>query len=85
MDAVRMLRIIRTRRVYKIGDKLCGCLIDWEKIYDYVKLTKTMQILNETGIVWRGKRLTRKMYTDQCVKSTTRSRIDKKCEVWKRG
>ena len=62
-----MLRII-SERTLEIFEELSVCFIDWQKAFDRVKWTKLMQILKETGIDWRGKRLISKLYMTQSVK-----------------
>jgi len=65
--AIEMLRII-SERTLEIFEELSVCFIDWQKAFDRVKWTKLMQILKETGIDWRGKRLISKLYMTQSVK-----------------
>jgi hypothetical protein len=43
-----------------------------------------MEILKETGIVWREKKFISNLYMDQSVEVRLR-RGDKKCEDWKRS
>jgi len=62
-----MMRII-AERTLEIDEKLCVCLIDWQKAFGRVNWTKLMQILKRTGIDWRERRLISKMYMDQRVK-----------------
>jgi len=47
---------------------MCAPFIDWQKEFDLVNWTKLMQILEETGINWRERRLINRFYVDQCVK-----------------
>jgi hypothetical protein len=51
-NAVGMLRMISPRTLDK-DEELCACFIDCQKVFDYVKWTKLMQILKETDIDWR--------------------------------
>jgi len=62
-----MLRVI-SERILDIDEKFCACFIDWKKAFDRVNWTKLMQILKETGIDWRERRLNSKLYMDQSVK-----------------
>jgi len=62
-----MLRVISERSL-DIDDKFCACFVDWQKAFDRVNWTKLMQILKETGIDWRERRLISKLYMDQSVK-----------------
>jgi hypothetical protein len=43
-------------------------MLDWQKAFDRVNLTKLMQILKETGIDWRERRMIRNLYMAQSVK-----------------
>jgi hypothetical protein len=65
-DAIGMLRIISERNL-AIDEELCACFIDWQKAFDRVNWTKLMQILTESDIDWRERRLNRKLYMDQSV------------------
>jgi hypothetical protein len=60
-DVTGMVRII-SKQTLKIGEELCACCIGWQKASDCVKWTKSMQILKETGIEWRQRRVINKMY-----------------------
>jgi len=51
-----MLRII-LERTLEVDEELCVCFIDWQKAFDRVNWTKSMQILKGTGIDWRERRL----------------------------
>ena len=44
-----------------------------------------MQILKETGIDWRQRKLISKLYMDQSVKQRLNQKGDNKCEDWKWG
>jgi retron-type reverse transcriptase len=66
-DAIGMLRII-SERTLEIDEKLNVCFIDWQKAFDRVNWTKLMQILKETGIDWRERRLISNLYMAQSVK-----------------
>jgi hypothetical protein len=59
-----MQRII-SERTLVIYEELCACFIDWQKAFDRVNWTKLMQILKGTGIDWRERRLTSKLYMEQ--------------------
>jgi hypothetical protein len=52
----------------EIDEESFACIIDWQKAFECVKCTKLMQILEETGINWRERRLIRKLDMDQSVK-----------------
>ena len=52
----------------EVDEDLCICFIDWQKAFDRVNWTKLMQILNRSGVDWRGRRLISKLYMDQKVK-----------------
>ena len=54
--------------MFCIDEELCACFIDWQKTFDCIKWTKLMQIINDNGINWHERRLTRKFYMDQKVK-----------------
>jgi len=45
------MRII-AERTLEIDEELCVCFIDWQKAFDHVNWTKSMQILKRTGIDW---------------------------------
>jgi len=62
-----MLRIM-SERTLEIDEELIICFIDWQKAFVRVKWTKLMQILRETGIDWRERRLISNLYMAQCVK-----------------
>jgi hypothetical protein len=62
-----MLRII-SERTLVIDEELCACFIDWQKAFDRVNWTKLMQILKQTRIDGRKRRLISKLYTEQSVK-----------------
>ena len=65
-DAIGMLRII-SERTLEIDEELSVCFIDWQKAFDRVNWTKLMQILKETGIYWRERRLISNLYMAQSV------------------
>ena len=56
-----MLRII-SERTLEIDEELCVCFIDWQKAFDRVNWTKSVQILKGTGIDWRERRLISNLY-----------------------
>jgi len=62
-----MLRII-SEQTLEIDEELSVYFIDWQKAFDRVNWTKLMQILKETGIDWRERRLISNLYMAQCVK-----------------
>jgi len=62
-----MLRIISERNL-ETEEKLSVCFIDRQKAFDRVNWTKLMQILRETGIDWRERRLISNLYMAQSVK-----------------
>ena len=62
-----MLRII-SERTLEIDEELRVCFIDWQEAFDRVKWTKLMQILKETGIACRERRLISNLYMTQSVK-----------------
>jgi len=66
-DAIGMLRVI-SERTLEVDEKLSVCFIDWQKAFDRVNWTKLMQILKETGIDWRERRLISNLYVAQSVK-----------------
>jgi len=66
-DAIWMLRII-SERTLEMDEELSVCFIDWQKAFDRVNWTKLMQILKETGIDWRERRLISYLYMAQSVK-----------------
>jgi len=51
-----------------MDEELSICFIDWQKAFDRVNWTKLTQILKETGIDWRGRRLISNLYMSQSVK-----------------
>ena len=59
-DEIGMMRIIAARTL-EIDEELCVCFIDWQKVFDRVNWTKSMQILKRTGIDWRERRLISKL------------------------
>jgi len=62
-----MLRIISERGL-EIDLKLIVCFIDWQKAFDRVNWTKLMQILKESGIDRRERRLISNLHMAQNVK-----------------
>jgi len=62
-----MLRII-SESTLDIEEELIICFIEWQKAFDRVNWTKLMQILRETSIDWREKRLISNLYMAQSVK-----------------
>jgi hypothetical protein len=48
--------------------ELCVCFTDWQEGFDRVNWTKLMQILKETGIDWRERRVISDLYMVQSVK-----------------
>ena len=66
-DAIGMLRII-SERTLEIDEELSVCFIDWQKAFDRVNWSKLMQILKETGIDWRERKLISNLYMAQSVK-----------------
>jgi hypothetical protein len=66
-DAIGMLRII-SERTLDVDEELWACLIDWQKAFDGVDWAKLMQVLNESGIDWRERKLISKLYMNQNVK-----------------
>jgi hypothetical protein len=65
--AIGKLRII-LERTLEMDVELCVCFIDWQKAFDRAKWTILMQILRETGIDWRERRLISNLYMAQRVK-----------------
>ena len=68
-----------------MDEELCVWITDWQKAFDYVNWTKLMQNVKETGIKWSERKMIRKFYMDQIVKSMTGPRGYKKCEDLKRS
>ena len=66
-DAIGMLRVI-SERTLEIDEELYVCFIDWQKAFDRVNWTKSMQILHGTGIDWHERRLISNLYMAECVK-----------------
>ena len=66
MSRIGILRII-SERTLEIDEELSVCFIDWQKAFDRVNWTKLMQILKETGIYWRERRLISNLYMAQSV------------------
>jgi hypothetical protein len=66
-NAIGMLRII-SERTFETDEELSVCFIDWQKAFDRVNMTRLMQILEETGIDWRERRLISNLYMAQSVK-----------------
>jgi hypothetical protein len=62
-----MLRII-SERTLEIDEELCICFIDWQKVFDLVNWTKSMQILKGIGNDWRERRLFGNLYMAESVK-----------------
>jgi len=52
----------------EIDEELSVCFLDWQKAFDQVNWTKLMQILKETGIDWRERRLISNLYMTHSVK-----------------
>jgi hypothetical protein len=82
-DAIGMLRII-LERTLEIDEELSVCFIDWQKVFDRVNWPKLMQILKETDIDWRERRLIRNLYMAQSVKLGL-NRWEKRSEKIGRG
>jgi hypothetical protein len=55
-DASGLLGIMSERSL-DVDEELCMCFMDGQKAFDIVNWTKLMQILEETGIDWRERRL----------------------------
>jgi hypothetical protein len=66
-DAIGMLRTI-SERTLNLGEEICVCFIDGQKIFDHVKWIKLTEILKKTGIGWLERILISKLYMDQSVK-----------------
>jgi hypothetical protein len=66
-DAIGMLRII-SERTLEMDEELSVCFINRQKAFDRVNWTKLIQILKETRIDWRERRLIRNLYMVQSVK-----------------
>jgi hypothetical protein len=64
-NAIGMLRII-SERTLETDEELSVCFIDWQKAFVRVNWTKLMQILKETGIDWRERKLISNLYMAQC-------------------
>jgi hypothetical protein len=60
-DAIWMLRIMKEWAL-EMEKKLYAFFADWQKVFYRVKWTKITQILNETTIDWRKKRLINTLY-----------------------
>ena len=66
-DTNGMLRII-SERTLEMDEELSVWFIDWQKAFYRVNWTKLMQILKETGIDWRERKLISSLYMAQSVK-----------------
>ena len=66
-DAVGIMTII-SERTLEIYEELSVCFKDSRKAFDRVNWTKLMQILKETGIDWRERRLINNLYMAQGFK-----------------
>jgi hypothetical protein len=66
-NAIGMLRII-SERTLEIDKELSVCFTDWQKAFYRVNWTNLLQILKETGIDWRERRLISNLYMAQSVK-----------------
>ena len=66
-DAVGIMTII-SERTLEIYEELSVCFKDSRKAFDRVNWTKLMQILKETGIDWRERRLINNLYMAPSVK-----------------
>jgi hypothetical protein len=62
-----MLRIM-SKRTSDTDEELCPCLTGWQKALDRVKWNKLMEILKNTGIDWRERRLSSKLHINRSVK-----------------
>jgi hypothetical protein len=62
-----MLRTV-SEIILEKDDEFCACLTVWQKTFDGVKWAKLMQIIEETDMDWRDRRLISKLYMDQSVK-----------------
>jgi hypothetical protein len=82
-DAVGMLRII-SERTLEIDEEISACFIDWQKAFDQVNWTKLMQILKETGIDWRERRLISNLYMAQSVKVRLDRRETRRVKIGRR-
>jgi hypothetical protein len=82
-DAIGMQRIISERTMER-DEEVSVCFIDWKKAFDRVNWTNLMQILKETGIDWRERRLISNLCMAQSVKVRL-NRRETKCEDWKRS
>ena len=52
----------------KTDEELCAYFTDLQEAFDCVNWTKLLQILKETAIDWRERRLVGKLYLDQNVR-----------------
>jgi hypothetical protein len=59
---------IKSERTLEVDEELSVCFIDWQKAFDRVNWPKLMQILKETCIDWRERRLISILYMAQSVK-----------------
>jgi hypothetical protein len=68
-NVIGLLRII-SERTLDVDEEMCACFIDRQKAFYRVLVhrTKLMQILQNTDIDWRERRLISKLYMDQSVK-----------------
>jgi hypothetical protein len=66
-DVIGMLKII-SNQTLEVDKELWACFVDWQKAFDRVTWTKLIQILKETVIDWRKRRLISKFYMNQNVK-----------------
>jgi hypothetical protein len=45
------------RMNFYINEELCAHFVDWQRAYDHVNWTKSIQILKGTGIDWHERRV----------------------------
>jgi hypothetical protein len=66
-NAIGMLRII-LERTLEIDEELSVCFVGWQKTFDRVNWTSSMQTVKETGIDWRKIILISNLYMVQGAK-----------------
>jgi hypothetical protein len=66
-DAIGMVRII-SERTLEIDAEVRVCFIDWQNAFDRVNWTNLRQILKDTDIDWRERKLISNLYMPRVLK-----------------
>jgi hypothetical protein len=80
INASGNLRII-SKQTFDTNEGVCAFFIDWQKALYSANVNKLMNILKETGIDWRERKLISKLYMDQSVQERLDQRESKSVKI----